>query len=87
MRVLTVLGVLTAVMLVPTVALGQTDEIQGWAIAVVDRGNAPVEIEAGVGFGLTEASDKITLNLILSGDFNKPRKSAKPQSPGPFLRV
>lgn len=41
--------------------------------AVIDRTGGPIEIEAGVGFGLTDASDKLTFKLILSGDFNKPR--------------
>jgi len=34
-----------------------------------------VEIEFGVGFGLTDASDKLTFKLILAGDFNKGRSS------------
>jgi hypothetical protein len=37
--------------------------------AVFDRRGA-LEIEAGVGFGLTSASDKLTLKLILSYDLN-----------------
>jgi hypothetical protein len=32
----------------------------------VDRAGAAVNVEAGVGFGLTGASDKMTLKLILS---------------------
>jgi hypothetical protein len=39
---------------------------------VVDRAGR-IDIEAGVGFGLTSASDALTFKLILSGDFNKPR--------------
>ncbi|HEY7291936.1 MAG TPA: hypothetical protein VH583_19000 [Vicinamibacterales bacterium] len=38
---------------------------------VVDRTGGIVDVEAGVGFGLTSGSDKLTLKLILSGDFNK----------------
>jgi hypothetical protein len=37
---------------------------------VVDHTSKALEIEAGVGFGLTDASDRITLKLILSRDFN-----------------
>ena len=37
---------------------------------VVDHTTTALEIEAGVGFGLTGASDKITLKLILSRDLN-----------------
>jgi hypothetical protein len=47
----------------------QSHQIYG----VVDRTGGRIEIEAGVGVGLTESSDKLTLKLILSGDFNKPR--------------
>ncbi|HEX3704628.1 MAG TPA: hypothetical protein VHU82_14960 [Vicinamibacterales bacterium] len=40
--------------------------------AVVDhRGKGPFDIEAGVGFGLTDASDRVTFKLILSRDLNK----------------
>src|SRR5437773_777692 len=37
---------------------------------VVDHTTTALEIEAGVGFGLTAASDKVTLKLILSRDLN-----------------
>jgi hypothetical protein len=40
---------------------------------VVDRTKAPLEIEAGVGFGLTEASDRLTFKVILATDLTKPR--------------
>lgn len=40
---------------------------QAWA--VVDH-NARLGVEAGIGFGLTPASDKITLKLMLFGDLN-----------------
>ena len=30
-----------------------------------------LDIEAGIGFGLTDASDKLQLKLILSRDLNK----------------
>ncbi len=39
--------------------------------AVVDHTGGPVDIEAGVGFGLTTATDKLTFKLILSRDLNK----------------
>jgi hypothetical protein len=38
--------------------------------AVVDKGTKLMAIEAGIGFGLTSASDKIVLKLILSRDLN-----------------
>jgi hypothetical protein len=38
--------------------------------AVVDRSSKALQIEAGVGFGLTGASDRMTLKLILSRDLN-----------------
>jgi hypothetical protein len=41
--------------------------------AVVNRTGGLFDIEAGVGFGLTDASDRFTLKLILSRDLNKPR--------------
>ena len=34
-----------------------------------------LDVEFGLGFGLTDASDNVTLKLILSGDFNKGRVS------------
>jgi len=37
---------------------------------VVDHTTKGVDIEAGIGFGLTSASDRITLKLILSRDLN-----------------
>jgi hypothetical protein len=39
--------------------------------AVVDRTGGIFDIEVGLGFGLTEASDRLTLKLILSRDLNK----------------
>jgi hypothetical protein len=38
---------------------------------VVDTTAGKLDIEFGVGFGLTDASDKVTLKLILSSDLNK----------------
>jgi len=38
--------------------------------AVMDHTSKVVNIEAGVGFGLTGASDKVTLKLMLSRDLN-----------------
>jgi len=38
--------------------------------AVMDHPGKLVSIEAGVGFGLTSASDKVTLKLMLSRDLN-----------------
>jgi hypothetical protein len=45
----------------------QSHQIYG----VVDYNFKAVALEAGAGFGLTSASDKVTLKLILSYDFNK----------------
>jgi hypothetical protein len=38
---------------------------------VVDKSTKYMDIEAGIGFGLTDASDKLTLKLILSTDLNR----------------
>ena len=38
---------------------------------VVDKSTKFMDIEAGIGFGLTTASDKLTLKLILSRDLNR----------------
>jgi opacity protein-like surface antigen len=46
--------------------------------AVVDHSSKFLDIEAGVGFGLTDASDKITLKLILSRDLNQRTRSDRP---------
>jgi len=43
---------------------------------VVDHTGAPFDLEFGVGFGLTDASDHLTIKVILSRDLNKP--SVKP---------
>ncbi|HWC72746.1 MAG TPA: hypothetical protein VG454_02340 [Gemmatimonadales bacterium] len=37
---------------------------------VVDHATKTLDLEAGVGFGLTDASDKLTFKLILSRDLN-----------------
>lgn len=37
---------------------------------VIDYSGKPFDLEAGIGFGLTPASDKVTLKLILSRDLN-----------------
>jgi hypothetical protein len=37
---------------------------------VVDKNYKGFDIEAGVGFGLTNASDKLVLKLIVSRDLN-----------------
>jgi hypothetical protein len=38
---------------------------------VVNHNFGPVEIETGVGVGLTDASDRVTLKLLVMHDFNK----------------
>lgn len=50
--------------------------------AVVDRTWRGWEIEGGIGVGLTDASDRLTLKLILARDLNK-GSSARPASPAP----
>jgi hypothetical protein len=42
--------------------------------AVFDHTSKILNIEAGVGFGLTNASDKLTVKLMLSRDLNSPRQ-------------
>lgn len=46
------------------------DEQSHELFAVADYGGGPVEVETGVGFGMTDASDDVTLKLILSRDLN-----------------
>jgi hypothetical protein len=41
--------------------------------AVVDRTSKVLDVEFGVGFGLTDASDKLVLKLMLVRDFNTAR--------------
>jgi hypothetical protein len=43
--------------------------------AVFDHTSKIVDVEAGIGFGMTPATDKVTLKLILSRDLNKPHKN------------
>src|SRR6516164_7619367 len=49
---------------------------------VVDRTWRDWEIEGGIGVGMTDASDRLTLKLILARDLNK-RSSARSASPAP----
>jgi hypothetical protein len=49
------------------VAIGQQSH---QLFGVIDRSTKLFDIEAGIGFGLTSASDKVTLKLILSRDLN-----------------
>lgn len=46
--------------------------------AVVDHPGKYVNIEAGIGFGLTSVSDKVTLKLILSRDLHSFNEKGKP---------
>ena len=48
----------------------QSHQIYG----VFNRSTKLMDIEAGIGFGLTGASDKVTLKLMLSRDLNSPAK-------------
>jgi hypothetical protein len=45
----------------------QSQQVYG----IVGRSGPPFDIEAGLGFGLTHASDKLTIKLILSRDLGK----------------
>jgi hypothetical protein len=47
-------------------AAQQSHELFG----VFDYNGAPVNVEGGVGFGLTPGTDKLTLKMILSRDLN-----------------
>ena len=44
---------------------------------VVDRTAGSFDIEAGIGVGLNDATDRLTLKLLISHDFNKPKDAAK----------
>lgn len=46
--------------------------------AVVDHNSKLVNVETGIGFGLTPGSDKITLKLMLSRDLNHPHEKTPP---------
>jgi len=55
--------------------------------AVVDRNGEPMDIEAGVGFGLTSGTDHLVLKLILSKDLNvSPRSATESQAAASALR-
>ena len=43
----------------------------GWGHGVVDYAGKLVDMEAGLGFGLTRGSDNVTFKVILSRDLNK----------------
>src|ERR1700719_3556187 len=42
--------------------------------AVVDHTSKVLDVEAGIGFGLTPATDKVTLKLMLSRDIRRPHE-------------
>ena len=44
---------------------------------VKDDWSGALDVEVGVGVGLTNASDNLTFKVILSRDLNKPRKATK----------
>ncbi len=54
---------------------------QAWA--VLDHDAKYVHIEAGIGFGLTQTSDKVTLKLMLSKDLNSKREPQGPTAKPP----
>jgi len=45
--------------------------------AVLNRTIKKVDIETGIGFGLTDASDRVTIKFMFAYDFNKPRGATK----------
>jgi hypothetical protein len=49
--------------------------------AVMDHSNKFLNIETGIGFGVTVGADRLTLKLMLSRDLNP--KSEQPTSPKP----
>jgi hypothetical protein len=51
--------------------------------AVVDRDTKIGHFEAGIGFGLTDASDKVTLKLLWSRDLNAKKPPEPPTAKGP----
>jgi hypothetical protein len=52
----------------------QSQQIYG----VLDHSTKFVNVEAGIGFGMTSGSDKVTLKLILSRDLHSSNKKQKP---------
>lgn len=52
---------------------------QQWA--VVDHSSEILDVEAGIGFGLTSGSDKVTLKLMLSRDIHKPKEPTDDKAP------
>jgi hypothetical protein len=45
--------------------------------AVLNRTVNNVDIEAGIGFGLNDASDRLTMKFMIAYDFNKPKGARK----------
>lgn len=45
--------------------------------AVVDHTGKVLDVEAGIGFGLTASTDKVTLKLMLSRDIRRPHEPAE----------
>ena len=45
--------------------------------AVVDHTGKLLDVETGIGFGLTSGTDKVTLKLMLSRDIHKPKEPTK----------
>jgi hypothetical protein len=58
----------------PLHAFAPLDEQAHQLFAVVDRTWKDWDIEAGIGVGLTDASDRLTLKLIVSRDLNRPAR-------------
>jgi hypothetical protein len=47
--------------------------------AVIDRTGKPFDVEFGIGFGLTAATDHLTIKLILSRDLRTAKKAIAPE--------
>ena len=71
--------VLVCTLCMPVQPLDQFHEV--WA--VMDHKSKLVDIEAGVGVGLTAGSDRVTLKLMLSRDLNSRHPPAPPESKTP----
>jgi hypothetical protein len=56
---------------------GASDQVHQ-LYAVVDHPVFGIDLEAGIGVGLTDGSDKLTFKLILSRDLNSKRAAVKP---------
>ena len=62
---------LSSLTLFPAITSAQTDEIQVYDGGLADVGKFNlIDMEPGIGVGMTAGSDKLTLKVILSRDLN-----------------